>query len=131
MTLLFGYANTENALVLGTCNKTETMLGYETKFGDGAADVSIIGNLWKHEVYALAEEYNLPKRFSTKTPSAELQENHSDEEEMGFTYAQADSTLAKIENGETQFSLPIEQKIYALYLASHHKRSPLPTLSLS
>lgn len=128
MTLLFATANAENGLVLGTCNKTEIMLGYETKFGDGAADVSVIGNLWKKEVYALAKEYNLPSSFCSKPPSAELYINQSDEEEMGFSYDIADKTCEKIENGQTQFSNEIEQKIYNMYLASQHKRIFTPTL---
>ena len=66
MTLLFGFANKFSGLVLGTCNKSEIMLGYETKFGDGACDINILGNLWKSEVYELAREYNIPEKFITK-----------------------------------------------------------------
>ncbi len=130
MTLLFAEANAENGIVLGTCNKTEIMLGYETKFGDGAADVSVIGDLWKNEVYSLAEEYNIPKNFITKSPSAELYKNQSDEQEMGFSYDIADKICKEIENGKNVFINEIEKKIYNMYTSSKHKRTFTPTLSL-
>ncbi len=98
MTLLFAHANKLNGIVLGTCNLTEILLGYETKFGDGAADVSVIGNLWKFEVYKLAKLYKLPKSFITKKPSAELYENQSDEDEMGFSYDEAEIILSALLN---------------------------------
>lgn len=131
MTLLFGYANQNNGLVLGTCNKSEVMLGYETKFGDGAADVSVIGDLWKSQVYELAKEYRLDSSFFNKAPSAELFVGHSDEEEMGFSYSEAEETLCKIEQGKTQFSTALERKIYDMYLKSEHKRIMPPILSLT
>lgn len=136
MTLLFATANAENGIVLGTCNKTEIMLGYETKFGDGAADVSVIGDIWKYQVYELAHQYNLPKTFIEKSPSAELYIDQSDEKEMGFSYEIADKTCAKIEQmineeKDIKFSDPIEQKIYRMYCSSNHKRIYTPILTLS
>ncbi len=130
MTILFGYANTLGGLILGTCNKSEIMLGYETKFGDGACDINILGNLWKSEVYELAKEYNIPENFITKTPSAELFENHSDEEEMGFGYDEAQKILEKIEISGKKFSPQneLEEKVFAMWNASAHKRIYPPTL---
>lgn len=140
MTVLFGFANKLSGLVLGTCNKSEIMLGYETKFGDGACDVNVLGNLWKSEVYALARVYNIPEKFITKNPSAELFENHSDEEEMGFSYAESQKILEEIHEIEisenkTQKFLEIqprntlEKKIFKMYEQSAHKRIFPPTLA--
>ncbi len=132
MTLLFAHANTFNGIVLGTCNLTEVLLGYETKFGDGAADVSVIGNLWKREVYELAKLYNLPESFITKKPSAELYANQSDEEEMGFSYDDAEKVLQHIRDNKNEIPHTIDKKtqnkIHEMYKKSEHKRTLLPTL---
>lgn len=131
MTILFGYANQEKGIVLGTCNKTEILLGYETKFGDGASDVSVIGSLWKSEVYDLAKKYNLPKNFLIKKPSAELFKSQTDESEMGFSYNDADKVLKRIENNNNLQLLDfkgIEKKIFLMYKGSMHKRILSPVL---
>ncbi len=138
MTILFAHANKLNGIVLGTCNLTEVLLGYETKFGDGAADVSVIGNLWKREVYELGKLYKLPESFLTKKPSAELYENQSDEEEMGFSYDDAEIVLKNITDKNTtilnninnidSIDQDIIEKIYNMYKNSEHKRILLPTL---
>lgn len=128
MTILFAMANKENGLVLGTCNKTEILLGYETKFGDGAADISVIGDLWKTEVWEMAKYLNLPEIFITKTPSAELFIGHTDEGELGFSYPEADEILQKIENGEEVEQTLSAQKIAMLIKRSEHKRVPTPVL---
>ena len=91
--ILYYYANTHSALVIGTSNKTEMELGYFTKYGDGAIDVEVIGSLYKSQVYALAEYLGLDASFLTKTPSAELFAGHTDEEEFGMTYKQIDAML--------------------------------------
>lgn len=127
MTILFGIANQESGIVLGTCNKSEILLGYETKFGDGAADVSVIGNLWKTEVWEWAKYYQLPEIFITKAPSAELFEGHTDESEMGFSYQQGDAILQQIEKGHIPEG-EIPKKIITMMRLSEHKRTFPPTL---
>lgn len=127
MTLLFGIANQENGIVLGTCNKTEIMLGYETKFGDSAADVSVIASLYKTEVWEWAKHYNIPKHFITKTPSAELFKEHTDEQEMGFSYEIADRILKSLERGENDSS-ETEEKIKKMIAFSEHKRNAVPII---
>lgn len=97
--LLYSFANSENALVLGTSNLSETLLGYGTKFGDMAADVEVIGSLYKTEVVKLAEHIGLPPEIVYKTPSAELAPGQTDEEEMGARYADMDRVLAKLDLG--------------------------------
>jgi len=120
MTILYHYANSHQALVLGTGNKTEETLGYFTKYGDGACDVLPIGSLYKTDVWKLAGELSLPKAIVEKTPSAELKEGHTDEEEIGMSYAEIDKILKKYEKGlsaETE----AEQKIYSRIAANRHK----------
>ncbi|MBI2639124.1 NAD+ synthase [Candidatus Peregrinibacteria bacterium] len=99
--LLYNYANTENALVLGTSNKSELLLGYGTKYGDLAADVEVIGDLYKTEVVALADHVGLPPEIVNKTPSAELAPGQTDEEEIGATYKDMDKVLMKLQLGAT------------------------------
>lgn len=98
-TILYHYANTHQALVLGTGNKTELKLGYFTKFGDGACDVLPIGNLYKTEVWEMAKALGLPQSIIEKPPSAELTQGQTDEGEIGMSYAQIDTILKKLESG--------------------------------
>lgn len=98
--MLYSFANTENALVLGTSNKSEILLGYGTKYGDLAADVEVIGDLFKTEVIKLADHIGLPPEIVYKTPSAELSPGQTDETELGATYEDLDKVLMKLELGE-------------------------------
>jgi NAD+ synthase len=79
--------------VLGTSNKTELLLGYGTWFGDMASSLNPVGDLYKTQLRELAVLVGIPQRIVTKAPSAELWEGQTDEEELGFTYAQADLIL--------------------------------------
>ena len=99
MTILYNFSNTRNALVIGTSNKTELAIGYGTKFGDLAADIEVIGDLLKEEVYKLAEHVGLPDEFIQKAPSAELYSGQTDEEELGISYKEIDSILKQVEKG--------------------------------
>ncbi|MFH1256372.1 MAG: NAD+ synthase [Candidatus Diapherotrites archaeon] len=93
MQVLYSYANSFNALVVGTGNKTELCLGYFTKHGDGACDVLPLGDLWKTEVRVLAKFKKLPETFLEKAPSAELFKGQTDEGEIGASYAEMDAAL--------------------------------------
>lgn len=97
--LLYNFANTENALVLGTSNKSEFLLGYGTKYGDFAADVEVIADLYKTEVIQLASYVGLPAEIVNKTPTAELSHGQTDEGEMGATYKEMDQVLMKLDLG--------------------------------
>ncbi len=115
-TILYHYANTHGALVLGTGNKTELMLGYFTKHGDGACDVLPIGALYKTDVWEMSKQLNLPDKIINKAPSAELQKAQTDEEEIGMTYAEIDVILKKFEAGGkpiTHKEMIIEKRIRA------------------
>ncbi len=91
--ILYNYANTHNALVIGTSNRTEILLGYFTKYGDGAADVEVIGDLLKTEEKELAKFLGIPKKIINKVPTAELYHGQTDEKELGVDYDKLDTIL--------------------------------------
>lgn len=93
MSLLYDYASAHNALVLGTSNKSEILLGYGTIFGDLACAINPIGELYKTEIFALARELDIPQYIIDKKPSADLFANQSDEADLGYTYQCIDEFL--------------------------------------
>jgi len=93
MTTLYTVARGFNYLVLGTGNKTECLLGYFTKYGDGGVDVLPLGDLYKTEVWELARELGVPQQIIDRPPTAGLWEGQTDEEEIGATYKQMDTWL--------------------------------------
>lgn len=99
MAILYNYANTKEALVLGTSNLSEIMVGYGTKFGDLAADVEVIGSLYKTEIYQIAEKVGLPEEILKKEPSAELKAGQKDRDELKGSYKEIDAILRKLEEG--------------------------------
>lgn len=93
MIALFDASQVRRALVLGTGNRTEWLLGYTTLHGDAACGFNPIGQLYKTEIRLLAGHLGLPAAVLEKAPSADLWEGQSDEDELGFTYAEADRLL--------------------------------------
>jgi NAD+ synthase len=93
MLTLFDISAKNSALVLGTSNKSELMLGYGTLYGDLASAVNPIGDMYKSEVYELAEHLGVNESIINKAPSADLWDGQSDEEDLGYTYAQLDHAL--------------------------------------
>ncbi len=93
MIVLYDLSSRERALVIGTSNKTEIFLGYGTLFGDLACALNPLGDLYKTQVWQLARALGVPERLIEKKPSADLWEGQTDEEEFGFTYAEADHLL--------------------------------------
>jgi len=93
MIALFDYAKELSALVLGTENKSEHYLGYYTRFGDEASDIEPLRNLYKTEVYQLAEHLGVAKEIRDAVPTAGLWPGQSDEGQFGFTYETADEIL--------------------------------------
>ena len=93
MIVLYDISAAEKALVLGTGNKTEYLLGYCTLWGDSACAIDPLGDLYKNQVRALAAYLNLPEKIIKKEPSADLWAGQTDEGELGFTYEQADTVL--------------------------------------
>ena len=96
MSILYDYSSKENALVIGTSNKTEIYLGYSTQFGDSACAFNPIGDLYKTNVWELSRYLNIPKELIEKKPSADLWEGQTDEQEMGLTYKEADQVLYRM-----------------------------------
>jgi len=93
MIILFDQSAAWNALVVGTSNKTETLLGYTTIYGDNAAAIQPIADLYKAQVRQLARAVGVPEAIVNKAPSADLWPGQTDEGELGYTYDQADQVL--------------------------------------
>lgn len=93
MSIVYYYANAYNYLVSGTGNKSEILIGYFTKYGDGACDIEPIGDLYKKEVYDLSKLLDVPQEILDKPPRAGLWNNQTDEEEIGMSYDLIDQIL--------------------------------------
>jgi NAD+ synthase len=133
MVTWYARANQENRLVLGTGNKTELMIGYFTKYGDGGTDVLPIGELYKANVWNLARHVGVPHSIIQKAPSAGLWEGQTDEKEIGVTYPELDSILyLHLEKGMTAEEIVTwginkskVDKVMTMMRKSQHKRDPL------
>ena len=93
MSILYDLSLARAALVVGTSNKTELLLGYGTIHGDMAHALNPLGDLYKTQIFALARHLGLPAAVIEKAPSADLWEGQSDENELGFEYAAVDQLL--------------------------------------
>lgn len=93
MTILYDQSAQFNALVLGTSNKSELLLGYGTQFGDMASAINPIGDLYKTQLRQLAEHLGVPSKILAKAPTGDLWEGQTDEGELGFSYAEVDHLL--------------------------------------
>ncbi|MEG0692472.1 MAG: NAD(+) synthase [Oscillospiraceae bacterium] len=122
MTTLYTIAQTGNALVAGTGNKSERTMGYFTKWGDGACDFNPIADLTATEIFEFLRYLNAPQSIIEKAPSAGLFDGQTDEQEMGLTYAQLDHYIT---TGDAQPA--IKNKIDRAYKISAHKRR-MPSL---
>ena len=130
MSLLYGEAFSSNTLVMGTSNKSELLVGYYTKWGDGASDFLPMGDLYKSQVYALAKDLNIPEAILKRVPTAELWEGQSDEEELGIDYPTLDKILLGLErqlsvneiSSNTGISIESISRIDNFIKLSIHKR---------
>jgi NAD+ synthase len=93
MCLLYDYSANRKALVIGTSNKTELLLGYGTIFGDLASAINPIGDLYKTQIWQLAKWLKIPDVIINKAPSADLWIGQTDEDELGYTYQEIDELL--------------------------------------
>jgi NAD+ synthase len=125
MTTLYYFANAMNYLVAGTGNKSELAIGYFTKYGDGGADLLPIGGLVKREVVALARDLKIEPDIADRPPSAGLWTGQTDEEEIGFRYAELERYL---ELGPQDVPPALAMRIERLIRSSEHKRllPPIP-----
>ncbi len=126
-------ANHEDRVVLGTGNRTEALVGYFTKFGDGAVDCHPLGRLYKQQVRQVARHIGIPEDLVTKTPTAGLWADQTDEGELGIQYDTLDAILALHIDGELStaatarvLSVDVEMvdMVRAMYERSEHKRTP-------
>jgi len=134
MILLFEYANMTKSIVCGTSNKSEILVGYFTKYGDGGVDIMPIGDLYKTQIWELAKFLKLPNEIVTKPPTAGLWENQLDEEELKISYNELDKILAglekKINAADIASIVGVKKsdviRIQDMRIKSQHKRrSPL------
>ncbi|MBA4718624.1 MAG: NAD+ synthase [Nitrosopumilus sp.] len=129
--ILYYYANSKNYLVLGSSDKSEYLIGYFTKFGDGASDITPIISLYKLQVREIAKYLGVPEKIISKKSSPHLWKEHKAEEELGVSYEEIDSILyclcdKKLSVEETvkitQIEKSIVDKIHELNINSEHKR---------
>jgi NAD+ synthase len=138
MTIVYAVARERHRLVAGTGNKSELLLGYFTKYGDGGVDLLPIGDLYKGEVWGLAEELGLPEAIRQRTPTAGLWEGQTDESELGVPYADVDRVLRGLERLTPEAGivaatgLPAEtvRALIARVEAHRHKRRLPPVAKL-
>jgi NAD+ synthase len=139
--MLFNYfsSNKDDLIVLGTGNKTELMLGYFTKYGDGGVDFLPIGDLYKTQVHQLACHLEIPECIVEKPPSAGLWQGQTDEEEIGESYENIDMILHYIHDKKqtveiTAKSLNLDIKqvegIRDMMEKNSHKRFPPPIFKI-
>ena len=131
MCILYYHANLMRRMVVGTGNKTELLLGYFTKYGDGGVDIEPIGGLYKTQVRGLARYMGVPAGIIDKTPTAGLWPGQTDERELGVTYEIADKILFMLEDEKKEvsavkkiFSPSHVDRIVSLLNANAHKRLP-------
>jgi NAD+ synthase len=132
MIVLYDISQARHALVVGTSNKTESLLGYTTLFGDSASAINPIGDLYKTQVWQLAEAVGIPVSILHKAPSADLWSGQTDEEEMGLKYNEVDKLLYHlVDLRETDeeliahgFSVDFITKVKKMVRRSQFKRMP-------
>ena len=134
MTVLYAIARERHRLVAGTGNKSELLLGYFTKYGDGGVDLLPIGDLYKTDIRAIAEELGLPAAVRARPPTAGLWEGQTDEGELGIPYADLDQILYGLEQlrreeeiaALTGFPLERVRAVAERVARFRHKRRPPP-----
>jgi len=130
MILLYEYANETQSLVCGTSNKSELLVGYFTKYGDGGVDFQPLGDLYKTQIYQLAKYLKIPAPIINKAPTAGLWVGQTDEKELKMSYKKLDNILLGLE-----LKLPLQsimryadakksdiERIRLMRMKSHHKR---------
>lgn len=137
--ILYYYAGVNSYLVAGTSDKSELCLGYFTKFGDGAADIMPIADLYKTQLRVLAKHLGIPNAIVEKKSSPRLWDNHLAEEEIGMDYDMVDPILhllvdrkMSLNDVARKIKIPTNQvkKINVLMKRNSHKRTPIPIAKL-
>jgi len=136
--VLYYYANKNNGLVVGTGDKSEIMLGYYTKFGDGACDIQPLADMYKTSVRDLAKHLGIPEEVYSKPPSPELWPGQTAEGELGLGYGKLDMILWGLERWmdpgdiaeETGLAVGLVKRVRERWVGSEHKRRPPLALKL-
>jgi len=132
MIVLYDLSARERALVIGTSNKTEILVGYGTQHGDLASAINPLGDLYKSQIWQLAEAIGVPRPVIEKAPSADLWEGQTDESEMGVTYAKLDALLFEMvderhsdeELASMGFDSTLIKRVRGLIQKNQFKRRP-------
>jgi len=132
MIVLYDISAREKALVVGTSNKTEIMVGYGTLHGDTACAINPLGDLYKTQVWQLAEAVGVPKQIVAKAPTADLWEGQTDEGELGISYKTLDEILFQIvderstdaELAQMKFDSPLVTRVREMIRKNQFKRRP-------
>jgi NAD+ synthase len=132
MIVLYDLSARDHALVFGTSNKTESLLGYGTLYGDMASAINPLGDLYKTQVWELADFLGIPRRLIEKKPTADLWAGQTDEGELGFSYTEVDRLLYQMiderrsdeELGAAGFSQAFIRRVRSLVRNSQFKRRP-------
>lgn len=130
MVLLFEYANITHSLVCGTSNKSELLIGYFTKYGDGGVDLMPIGDVYKTQVWDIARFLGLSREMIKKPPTAGLWKGQTDEKELRLSYTELDQILYGLERkmsfdrivSEVGCSLEDVERVKQMRIISQHKR---------
>jgi len=135
MAALYYVANARSRLVVGTANRSELLTGYFTKYGDGAADLYPMGDLYKTEVRALAQHVGLPRRIVAKESTAGFWSGQTDESELGAAYEIIDALFVRVVDEEASVDEAAEEldvdramaeELLARYVDTQHKRTTPP-----
>ena len=128
MCVLYDLSAKYNALVLGTSNLSEIMTGYFTQFGDSAAAIEPLAQLYKTEIWQMSKELGIPAKLIAKVPTADLWAEQSDEQDLGIKYLELDEILWAIHNMEDldNFDDSRVKTVFKLIARSAFKRNPAP-----
>ena len=132
MIILYDESARENALVMGTGNRTEILLGYTTLFGDSACAINPVGDLYKTQLRDLAKYMGVPQTIINKKPSADLWVGQTDEGELGYSYEEIDKYLYQMVNEKKSveelikagFDMSFMQAINNMITKNEFKRLP-------
>ncbi|MHB8140178.1 MAG: NAD+ synthase [Vulcanimicrobiaceae bacterium] len=136
MLVLFDQSAKLGALPIGTGNKTERLLGYYTWHADDAPPINPLGDLFKTQVWRLAEFMGVPAQLIDKAPSADLEPNQTDEADLGISYLRADALLAQLLQGAVDAQLiergfdPAQVRVVRARLDRTHWKRHLPTTAM-
>jgi len=136
MTILYDHSMAQHALVIGTSNKTELLVGYGTIFGDMACAINPVGDLYKTQLRRLAAHLGVPEAIIRKNPTADLWAGQTDEQELGFTYEEVDRLLVRMVDQrqprqklvDAGFDAAFVDRVHHMIQSSHYKRR-LPVIA--